>query len=503
MTKNINEPGDFKRVCTSVWGAAFFLTLGSFLMDVIVFSRMGAFFGSFGYFCILSLYYAGWLIVLRLGRAATVMALGIYFILFLVFKEYYKFHVYALEPQMIWRTAWVGLRAGWANKDSLFDGAFFVVLGYLIFEIMFVLRHKYCRLKQAALGVFVGGMLFVGAIQTGVLLVEGIFQTLYPNLYFAYKHNMVYQITWPKNVLFAADKAVQNAFEARLKQGNGDILTAAVQDDVTIDFSNIKHVFLIQAESLSDRAIKPHNGVQAMPFLAQKMQQSVSVVDPAHHHCLGSANTDFMMMTGQVMNCRQSAFVVFDSYPPAFYGVNKTLPQRFKEKGFHTAFLHGFNGAYFNRIRHYAPMGFEVVLFNENFPADVARTAWGVDDKTVLERAAELAGSADKTFVFVITAGMHPPYTVPEKTAVLWPKATHDVENYLNAAYVLDNGLKSLYDKAPNDSLFIVYGDHNSPDVGGMDTPFVVYYKGDNPPTIPMKQPGFDETIRYMQSILD
>ncbi len=497
MTKNINEPGDFKRVCTSILGIAFFLTLGSFLIDILVFSRMGAFFGSFGYFCVLTLYYIGWLIVLCFGRGLTVFALLFYFVLFVIFKEYYKYHVYALEPGMIWYTALAGLWAGWANKASVFDGGFWAAFGYLIFELLLVARRSYRNLKQAVVGSVVGIMM----LGVGLFFMTGFFQTLYPQLFFAYRHNMVYQITWTQHLLTSNKN--KKALDAQIKKGNGDVLVNAMLDEVKLDFSNVKHIFLIQAESLSDRALASDNGKQPMPFLSERTQNGLFVLDAQHHHCLGSANTDFMVMTGRIMNCRENDFMVFDSYPPAIWKTNKTLAHRLGERGYRTAFLHGFDGAYFNRARHYAAMGFEKIIFNENFSTTIERTEWGVDDKTVLEQAAAVAASAGKTFIFIITAGMHPPYDVPSTAPVLYPNADTVVEKYLNAAYVLDNGLKSLYDKAPNNSLFIVYGDHNSPDVEGMDTPFVMYYKGNNPPTFPTKQPGFDETIRYVQSLLD
>ena len=97
---------------------------------------------------------------------------------------------------------------------------------------------------------------------------------------------------------------------------------------------------------------------------------------------------------------------------------------------------------------------------------------------------------------------MHPPYsTVPEsfKTDI-----GNEKMRYMNAAKALDDGLNELYKSAQDDSLFIIYGDHNVPDLKFFDTPLILYYKGNNELTINgEKKEGFKGTIYFINSLFD
>ena len=79
-----------------------------------------------------------------------------------------------------------------------------------------------------------------------------------------------------------------------------------------------------------------------------------------------------------------------------------------------------------------------------------------------------------------------------------------DVNAYLKAVSFLDNGLNELYISAPEDSLFIIYGDHNVPDIKAFDTPVLLFYKGNQNLIIKGdKTEGFTGTPYYINSLFD
>jgi phosphoglycerol transferase MdoB-like AlkP superfamily enzyme len=145
---------------------------------------------------------------------------------------------------------------------------------------------------------------------------------------------------------------------------------------------------------------------------------------------------------------------------------------------------------------------FDKLYFEEDFPKPLKRGHWGLGDYSFLKKISTRK-VVDKSFYFIITSGMHPPYRVPEdeKNALF---GDENVDAYLNAASYFDNGLKELYFKAPDDSLFIIYGDHNVPELDAFDTPVLLTYKGDKILTINgEKETGFNGTVYFINSLFD
>ena len=50
-------------------------------------------------------------------------------------------------------------------------------------------------------------------------------------------------------------------------------------------------------------------------------------------------------------------------------------------------------------------------------------------------------------------------------------------ENYYNAINFVDKALKHLIEKSPEDSLFFIFGDHDSEQISSHSVPFIIYSK--------------------------
>lgn len=491
----VSAKEDFIRLFHSIGFGVFVFVFGSFLTDVFLFARNGAFFGSFGYGIILVLYALGWYFCLLSGRFVTLFFIFFNFCMFCVFKEYYKVNITPLLFYDIVSAAKEGLRAGISNTDSLIDSAFWVILIYSLCEAAWVCFHPFLSLKKLLIGFVCACILIPAGIFYEVFYWGELSLFLYPSLYVSYNHGLLYKITYPVEALFKNPLENLNPI---VFNGNADQINRYKTDDVYLSRLP-RHIYLLQIESLTTGAIT----AETTPFLSQ-LEKMVFYTDKNHYHCLGSANTDFMMMSALDLDCEKNHRIVFFSYQTNIYKNIKALPLRLKEKGYQTRFFHSFERTFFNRHRHYPYMGFEKSVFMEDFPADWERGEWGVKDGQMLRYVASSTPSDKKTFDFVITANTHPPFLADSSAYLPFPKASSTKERYLNTVYELDAGLKDFYNALPDDSLVLLYGDHNVPDADFFDTPFIISYKGENPPQITgEKEEGFIGTINYINSLFE
>lgn len=503
MSQQSESKEEFKKILSSQWVMAFFLMMGSFLYDILLYAHNGSFVNTWVYSLILVLYFCAWLFCLWLGKGVAFFVLIINFLLFLVFKEYYKMHIIPLKLYTVVDLYQEGIVAGFKNKTSLIDSFFWIAFVVLLLQLVVVLRHSFGNLKKA-FWLLCGGIFFGFYFFTSLFLgVEAVVQVIYPSLFLSYQQGMLYKAKWIAEI-FTDKTATQ--IDQLISKGNSELRLQMRQDELFLS-PLPRHIYLIQAESLTTKALQAQkNNQKIMPFLQEKRQEATSFfkIDKNHYHCLGSANTDFMMMSGMPLECEETHTLVFYSYPPQIYKKIKTLAFVLKEKGYETTFLHGYQGAFFNRYKHYKAMGFDKILFESDFSVQTPRWEWGIDDNSLLNKAAELTSLNNKTFMFIITAGMHPPYESPSNVVLPLLNPQNELENYLNSSYVLDRGLKALYQQAPEDSFFIVYGDHNVPDIQAFDTPVFMFYKGEKAPLFPAtKKDGFQNTVYDINSLFE
>ncbi len=503
MTKQTNLATDeFKKIIHSTAFTVFLLTLISFVTDIVLFRRIGAFFNTFGYSVILLIYAFGWYICILFGRGITVFFLIFNFLIFCVFKEYYKVNVDALNWYGIVSAGQEGLRAGFMNYRSLFDGSFWGMGCVTVLGIVWVIKHRFYQGKKALCIVFISCVSVLILKITGVLkwLSLGLF--LFPNLYTAYEQGLLYKITFPVEMSMPNPMVELNAV---IEKGNADIVHSYQTDEIGLSFLP-KHIYLIQAESLTTLPIQKH----IMPFLSALTTDEQTLLfrqDKKHYHCLGSANTDFMMMTGIDLNCQKNHVIIYFKYPRDIYHHQiTTLAQRLRKKGYQTRLYHGFEGMFFNRLKHYPAMGFDKVFFMEQFPQQYERGDWGISDKDVLVASAKQTRHEKPTFSFIITASTHPPYQ-PNIETVFDDKTNNEERlNYLRVFHEFDEALALFHHHLPEDSLVILYGDHNAPEVGddALDTPLLIWYKGIQKPVLfGTKQNGFQNSIYFINSLFD
>lgn len=254
--------------------------------------------------------------------------------------------------------------------------------------------------------------------------------------------------------------------------------TALSEPELNDDFKQIKptrNIFVIQVESLDYEGVfKKINGKEVMPFLKSLRNKSLFYTLLPHDK-KASANSDFTVLTGtSVYDDTYSA--IYMLVEPSVYEQIETVPQLLKEKGWHTAFYHGYKGWFFNREEHITAMGFDEVFFEDTLPLTTPKGEWGFDDKDLFTHVLKTQ-TEKKSFNFIITVSSHESFEIGAKHQKIITEPKSLADKYFNALNYVDDALEMLVNRAPKDSLFIIYSDHHSGITEDKRTVFLVYGK--------------------------
>ena len=247
------------------------------------------------------------------------------------------------------------------------------------------------------------------------------------------------------------------------------------------------NVVLIQVESLSAEVLQHEvDGRPVMPFLQELAQKAMSYTVRAIH-TNSSADADFAALTAKV----PSPDVV--TYKILGYDYSNALPKIASDAGFYTVGLHGTSGAFFNRRYAFERIGFDQILFQEEFEEALGRKysdrpIEGLDDNAVLQYSLELIGESSevRNLHFIVTLTSHGPFKQLEPSEMQPYRNPHGlVENYINSMNYVDTSLRNYVNGLPDNTTLVIYGDHEGPDLGsasmpdgGEFVPFLIYTKG-------------------------
>ena len=257
-------------------------------------------------------------------------------------------------------------------------------------------------------------------------------------------------------------------------------------------------IIIIQVESLDYGALywEDERGRPLTPFF-NKLVSAAGYSRIASRSKLGSASADCSVLMQEAVN-RKIIPYKLATYPFEREG---SLPRLAKAAGYRVTALHGFDGNFFNRKPAYARMGFDQILFKEDIDSlgtfdDSTRhsffTTYGYLDGPMLNLAADLAARPGKDLVFLITLTNHTPWIyLPEAEQLYYPKPKDKFQNFANSINYVDRCMPEFYDRVPDGTLLIIYGDHAAVfeelHAGGDFVPYIIWRKGE--PLTPIKNP--------------
>lgn len=157
-----------------------------------------------------------------------------------------------------------------------------------------------------------------------------------------------------------------------------------------------------------------------------------------------------------------------------------TLPSVLRERGYETLFLYGGRALFDGMGGYLKANGVERIVDQGDFPSEAFRTAWGVADEALFDRAITemdaLYARQQPFYSLVLTVSNHRPYLFPQDRLQPLP----GLRRRENAVRYADHALGRFLDEARShpffaDTLFVLMGDHGARVYGAAEVPLASY----------------------------
>ncbi|MDX1998891.1 MAG: LTA synthase family protein [Thermoanaerobaculia bacterium] len=157
-----------------------------------------------------------------------------------------------------------------------------------------------------------------------------------------------------------------------------------------------------------------------------------------------------------------------------------TLPSLLRDQGYETLFLYGGRALFDGMAGYLSANGVDRIVDQGDFPPEAFRTAWGVADEALFDRAlAEmdtLHARRQPFYSLLLTVSNHRPYRFPEENLQPLP----GLKRRENAVRYADHALGRFLRAAREhpfyaDTLFVLMGDHGARVYGAAEVPLASY----------------------------
>lgn len=226
-----------------------------------------------------------------------------------------------------------------------------------------------------------------------------------------------------------------------------------------------KNVIMIQVESLGGFVINQEiNGKEITPYLNKLAKTSRFFPNDRFLYGAGhTSDTDF--------TANSSYFPLNDAAVFVRYGRDDftSLPKTLAANGYSAFVYHGFNRNFWNRDTALKSLGYQRFFAADNYPKGM-KINMGLNDGDFLDKTAEYIKEQPKpSLSYAITLSSHVPFSTNDQTKELGINVNdypNQVGGYLEDINYVDRMLEKFFDKLKSeklydDSLIVVYGDHN------------------------------------------
>lgn len=387
--------------------------------------------------------------------------------------------------------------------DSIVDELKLIDFIYVVFPLIFYLIHKVIKGtpyynymnkiengKRMVIGTLIAAGIclsysFITATGTDYSRLSKQWNRVYIVERFGiilYQTNDVFQTIKPKiSSLFGYEEAYemfQDYFtnEENLQYNGKNKYTGILED------YNIVYVHMESTQNfLMDLKF---NGVDAAPNLKKLAREGMFFSNFYPQISTGtSSDAEFMMLTGLLPS---STGTVFVSYADNDF---ITLPSLLKERDYHTFSMHGNYASMWNRNNVHPKLGYDEMIFKDQFTYDeeTEKVGLGINDKLFFAQGIQKLETIESTyqnyFGTMITLSNHSPFSPNDLfTYDISDKYTDDVTgeevttcylcgkdigDYIVSAHYADEALGELMDLIKNsdyfdNTLFVFYGDHDA-----------------------------------------
>jgi phosphoglycerol transferase MdoB-like AlkP superfamily enzyme len=157
-----------------------------------------------------------------------------------------------------------------------------------------------------------------------------------------------------------------------------------------------------------------------------------------------------------------------------------TLPALLRAHGYRTLFVYGGRALFDGMGGYLRANGIDRVVEQKDYPEDTFRTAWGVSDEAIFDRALtemDAVHAEGKPFyTLVLSVSNHRPFQFPEGR-IAWDKSLKSRENAVRYAdWALARFVRQARQHAFfKDTLFVLMGDHGARVYGAAEIPLASY----------------------------
>jgi phosphoglycerol transferase MdoB-like AlkP superfamily enzyme len=157
-----------------------------------------------------------------------------------------------------------------------------------------------------------------------------------------------------------------------------------------------------------------------------------------------------------------------------------TLPELLRARGYRTLFVYGGRALFDGMGRYMKANGVERVVEQADFPKGTFRTAWGVCDEAIFDRALAEMDSIHATgapfYTIILTVTNHRPFLYPPGRIAADPAEQRRVNavryaDFALGRFVADARRHAFFD----DTLFVLMGDHGPRVYGSAEIPMPSY----------------------------
>jgi phosphoglycerol transferase MdoB-like AlkP superfamily enzyme len=263
--------------------------------------------------------------------------------------------------------------------------------------------------------------------------------------------------------------------------------------DTTNDTGLLKgrNVFFIQLESFENWVVNDNiDGQSLTPTLNSVAKQGMYF--PNYYSQIGEGNTADAEFSTLNSLYPLPDTVTFITHPADQNNLN-ALPNLLKNNGYTTAVMHGDIATFWNRSNNYPGLGYEYQFSSVDYKESRPIGFDGLGDNDFFTQSIpKLQNLKQPFFATVITLSSHTPFVIPSDLQTLSiPVGSTDLsptlQDYVQSVHYTDASLGTFFDSLKkaglyDNSLFIIYGDHNAfignPDSQTNHVPMIIFAPG-------------------------
>lgn len=244
------------------------------------------------------------------------------------------------------------------------------------------------------------------------------------------------------------------------------VLTEYAQEEEAVAAEELPHVILVMNESLSDVRVLGDVELSQdnLTFINSLQENTIKGWANASTFGGGTANSEFEVFTGCSM-----AFLPSNYYPyqQAMIRPVNSMVSQMKKYGYSTVAMHPESPMNWNRKNVYDYLGFDKMLFREDFEgAEVIHS--GVSDEETYRRIIELyeeRAAGEKLFVFDLTMQNHGGYKNDESPYEVTALNLQEpqLDEYLSLIKISDEAFAELvgyFEQQDEKVIICMFGDH-------------------------------------------